>query len=182
MLRKRLGEIIYENSEIWDPEIGLYHATRGSIAFSTNSITLTLPASKTDPFRRGVAIPIAATGDEACPLASLNNLFTRFPEALTEPLFGIGRKCSKRLVNLEIGEKLCEANIFRPPSCHGFSLRAGAATWAKQMGLSDREIMLLGRWKSDVFSTYIHNNVNMVLDASRRFQRQRRRSPRRETH
>ena len=120
---------------------------------------MTLPASKIDPFRHGVSIPIAATGDEACPLASLNNLFTRFPKALNEPLFGIGRKFSRKLVNLEIGQKLGELNIFRPPSRRGFSFRA----WAKEMGLSDREIILLGRWKSDVSSPYIHNNVNMIL-------------------
>ena len=44
---------------------------------------------------------------------------------------------------------------FSPSSYKGHSFRIGAATLAAQQGLSDAQIRLMGRWKSNAFQKYI---------------------------
>ncbi|XP_049427268.1 uncharacterized protein LOC125885641, partial [Epinephelus fuscoguttatus] len=43
-------------------------------------------------------------------------------------------------------------------SCHSF--RIGAASSAARSGISDQVIQVLGRWSSQAYQTYIHNNLN----------------------
>ena len=53
---------------------------------------LTLPASKTDPFRQGIQLIIAGSHDNACPVRAMKQLMAkdthRPPQA---PLFCVGR-------------------------------------------------------------------------------------------
>ena len=44
-----------------------------------------------------------------------------------------------------------------PTQYKGHSFRIGAATLAAESGLSDAQIRLLGRWKSDSFRKYIRS-------------------------
>ena len=166
----RIGEFTYEPGDTRYQDFKDYHVTRRSITFSANSICLHLPASKTDPFRHGVTIPIAATDREACPLQSLQNLYKIDPQDLDHPLFKVDDKSTRRTVNTKLIECFATAPLFRRPHT-GVSFRAGAATEAKRAGMPDSDIQLLGRWKSDVFIRYIHSNESMVLNTSRRFQR-----------
>lgn len=140
----RLGEFTYELEDTRDRTFDQYHVTRQPITFSADSISLHLPASKTDPFRSGVAIPIAATDGEACPLRSLQNLYRRDPQAHDRPLFKAGNSFSRAQVNAAILECLIHAGVDIPEHA-GFSFRAGAATEAKRAGMPDSDIMLLGR-------------------------------------
>ena len=62
---------------------------QSSITFENGNIFLTLPTSKTDYFRKGVRIPIAAAppGSPTCPVAAIQILFDRFPASASAPLF-----------------------------------------------------------------------------------------------
>jgi hypothetical protein len=52
-----------------------WHITNASRNLNLDTgVSLTLPASKTDPFRTGVTIHMSTTNDEACPKAALLNL------------------------------------------------------------------------------------------------------------
>ena len=53
-------------------------------------------------------------------------------------------------------------------SSHSF--QRGAATAARLAGLSDSEIMILGRWKSDAYCLYVVTHTSHILAASRRHQ------------
>ena len=53
-------------------------------------LELSLPASKTDPFRQGVTILIASADDEACPVVALRRLVNDFPASAHAPLFDMG--------------------------------------------------------------------------------------------
>src|SRR5208282_3009244 len=78
----RSGELTWDNTT----EICLQ---RRHISFEQDgSVSLTLSASKTDPFRRGVLIQLASSPTSPiCPVAALKRLFTQFPRAPTDPLF-----------------------------------------------------------------------------------------------
>ena len=67
----RVGEFTYTAHDLKDVEFHKWFLTRRSVRFHDDYIKLTLPASKTDPFRQGVTLTIAATGDEAYAVTAL---------------------------------------------------------------------------------------------------------------
>ena len=83
----RIGEFTYSQSDL-NTEFDRWHITRGSVTLHKDHMELSLPSSKTDPFRRGVLLTIAAADDDACPVRSLRHLFERFPtNSPSAPLF-----------------------------------------------------------------------------------------------
>lgn len=88
----RCGEFTLSKGEKFDPSI---HLTRSSIEFIPNifyptHIRLVLPTSKTDPFRKGVAILISRAPSSAkttCAVAALQHLFQLDPQQASSPLF-----------------------------------------------------------------------------------------------
>jgi len=135
--------------------------TKGSVKVQGRGayIELTLPSSKTDPFRKGIKLTIAASLDNPCPVCAMEEYLTRDTHRPYQaPLFCIG--------SLEQEAFAREYDIHK---LHGVASRAGldygmwnahsfrrdAATWAAQVGISETEIQTLGRWKSDPYKAYI---------------------------
>jgi integrase len=122
---------------------------------------LTLPASKTDPFRLGITITIAAASDPACRVKSLRYLFEKYPLPTFSPLFTLSRDpttaadsaFTRTKVISRLRAILLELGVSGNYSGHSF--RRGAATWARSIGIPDVDLQLLGRWKSDAYKRYI---------------------------
>ncbi|KAF6238651.1 hypothetical protein HO173_003157 [Letharia columbiana] len=87
----RVGEFTWSQAESEDSDFGRWHITRRSITLHSHHMELSLPSSKTDPFRRGITLSIAAANNDAYPIRSLRNLFTRFPVSGSSPLFNPGK-------------------------------------------------------------------------------------------
>ena len=165
----RAGEITYSQSEAQDPNFSDWHVTRRSVHLHPNKLYLSLPSSKTDPFRRGITLTIAATGDDACAVSSLRNLFFRFPLPPTAPLFQtFNNSFSREYFISALRSGLRGLGIDGNYSGHSF--RRGAATSAQQAGLTKEEIQLLGRWKSDSWQLYIQTHESQLISTSSRFQ------------
>lgn len=130
-------------------------------------LELTLPASKTDPFRRGITLIIAASGDIACPVRALRHLF-RWETSSDSPLFQLDGAFTRETVTSQLRELLTLLGVQGHYSGHSF--RRGAATSAREAGLTIEEIQLLGRWKSDSYRLYIVTHPARILAASRRHQ------------
>ena len=189
----RIGEFTWSNSE-WrsDGDFKQWHITRSSVRFHPPGLTpdrayLTLPASKTDPFRRGITLTIAASGtnDRACAVFALHRLLEGWPAAPHTPLFSnthlthnpntATASSSETLANFDrvwvvnkLRELLTRAGITGHYSGHSF--RRGAATWARQAGILDGDIQLLGRWKSDAYKRYIEVHPEHIHNVSLRLQ------------
>ena len=161
----RAGEFTYSAHD-WEheEEFHKWFLTRRSVSFHDDYIELSLPASKTDPFRQGVTLTIAATGDEACAVTALRRLFHDWPASLSAPLFQIGGSFTRQ----RLTETLIAVGIDGHYTGHSF--RRGAATSAREAGLSEDEIQLLGRWKSDSYRLYTVTHPARILAASRRHQ------------
>jgi len=149
----RSGEFTWET---WDATSSAHHLARQHVEFINGSVNLTLPASKTDPFRNGVVIHLAQTTSPLCPVKALTRLFQEYPRQKSEPLFTrtIGSFNRVYIVD-KIKELLLQAGI----STFGFSghsIRKGAAVTAAANGISKENIKLLGRWKSDAIDVYIN--------------------------
>jgi len=132
-------------------------------------ILLTLPASKTDPFRKGITITIAAVPSRpTCPVSALKALFLELPDrAPTAPLFEEvdGKPLSYKFFVNSIRTALELAGL-NPKNYAGHSFRRGAASSAAAAGYSDYEIQLLGRWRSDAYKLYIETNHQRILHLS----------------
>ena len=166
----RMGEFTWARGEL-NPDFRNWHITWGSVQLSDDRLQLSLPASKTDPFRQGVTLTIAATGDEACAVAALIHLFARFPAPLNSPLFDTRHGFSRQLVTDSLRGILRELGFTGNYSGHSF--HRGTATSAREAGLSDSEIQLLGRWKSDAYKLYIQANPAIIWIVSKRHQHER---------
>ena len=164
----RIGEFTYSLKDR-TADFSKWFLTRRSMRLFDNHLELTLPASKTDPFRRGVTLTIAASGDDACPVEAIRYLFRRWKAPLDSPLFETAGGFTRELVIGQVRQNLALLGIKGHYSGHSF--RRGAATSARAAGLSDDEIMLLGRWKSDAYRLYIDTHPERLLAASRRHQR-----------
>ena len=164
----RVGEFTYSAKDLADPDFSQWFLTRRSVTLHEDHLELTLPASKTDPFRRGITLKIAASGDEACPVQALRHLF-RWEAPSDGPLFKWEGPFTRQLVTGKLREVLTLLGVKGHYSGHSF--RRGAATSAREAGCSNEEIQLLGRWKSDSYRLYIVTHPAHILAASRRHQR-----------
>ena len=152
----RSGEFTWDT---WTAEHHQFYLARTHIQFNSNdSVTLTLPSSKTDPYRSGATIPLAFSPNPSplCPVRALRNLYSLYPRPPTHPLFSrpYGQPFNKQFVIAKIRELLLSAGI---PSLgfSGHSIRKGAAVTAALNGVSRDDIKLLGRWKSDAVDNYL---------------------------
>src|SRR5579859_5478369 len=142
----RIGEFTWLT---WNNQSFLQSLSRGSIQFVPDGVILQLLASKTDPFRTGVSIPLSPSGDIACPVSALRTLVQRYPRTAPAPLFSqlIG-PFDRKWVLSKLRQALLFAGI-NPAGFSGHSFRRGAANSALKAGLSREDITKMGRWKSD---------------------------------
>lgn len=165
----RMGEFTWSAADQHE-DFSQWHMTRKSITLEEDRIYVQLPASKTDPFRQGVKLTIAAARDEACALKSLRRLLSDFPTSSQAPLFDTEKGFTRQYATNILRNTLSRLGYRGNYSGHSF--RRGAATSASESGLSENEIMALGRWKSDSFKLYIQTNPERIVEASRRHQQQ----------
>ena len=132
--------------------------------------TIFLPGSKTDPFRKGTTITVAAAppGSATCPVGALKALFEAEPRPETAALFEErpGMPLSRGFFLKMIRAALLHAG-YNPSEFAGHSFRRGAASSAAVAGYSDYEIQLLGRWRSDAFKLYLEVDQARLLQLSR---------------
>lgn len=173
----RVGEFTYREA---DTQLGTafhkWFVTKASIKIANDSsyMELSLPASKTDPFRKGIKLTIAASQDEGCPvdaMKQLRGIDTHRPA--TAPLFCVGRYNQGPFTREYVVTKLqhlARLAGLTNGTWNGHSFRRGAATWAAQKGMSEAEIQTLGRWRSDAYKSYIEYSGKERIALSRRFQ------------
>jgi hypothetical protein len=118
-------------------------------------IHLTLKASKTDPFRKGVTISVGRTGKHLCPVVALL-AYLAVRGGQEGPLFQHDdrRPLTKAAFVDQVRRTLTLAGV-EERSYAGHSFRIGAATAAATAGVDDSLIQTLGRWKSSAYLAYI---------------------------
>jgi integrase len=141
----------------FDPSL---HFTVACVDRSGRALSLLLPSSKTDQFRRGTPIPVPQSSDHVvCAQTRLLAYLDHAPAVPTAPLFRLasGRHLDSVSANRWLREALIGVGI-NPAGYSGYSFRRGAATAAAAAGAPDRDIMALGRWRSSVFTRYIDHD------------------------
>ena len=130
-------------------------------------IQVTIKQSKTDPFRQGVHLYLGRTGNLVCPVnAILAYLAVR--DSSPGPLFKLtnGSFRTRQQFALLISNTLKLAGIDdKHYNTHSF--RIGAATSAKEAGISDVQIKMLGRWKSEAYQLYVRTPREQLAKLSK---------------
>ena len=173
----RVGEFTYQRADLdLGPAFRNWHLTKSSIRISEDGsyMSVNLPASKTDPFRQGVDIMIAASGDEACPVRAMRDLYRvdqrRQP---LDPLFTADPHRRLPFTREHVVNQLRRLAIaagLGAGSWNGHSFRRGAATWAAEVGIPEHQIQALGRWTSAAYRSYIEPSREDWIAMSQRFQ------------
>lgn len=159
----RCGELTYD---VFDPS---RHLSIGSVEFANDKThaIITLPASKTDPFRQGVKVVAPAVPGEECPVRALTALICNRPH--TDPLFHLTRQQSfPRSHFVDTLNQTLKAVGVDPTGFSGHSFRRGAATWAAQSGCSEDEVQVMGRWNSNCSRRYVDRPATYRSDLARK--------------
>ena len=129
-------------------------------------LRVTLRSSKTDVFGAGVSIYIGSSHNELCPVTAVLSYLARRPSS-PGPLFILenGTPLSRRFLIQHVRQALAVAGL-DVTNFNGHSFRIGADTTASLVGISDSNIQLLGRWKSNAFTRYIRSPTNLLLSTS----------------
>ena len=124
---------------------------------------LHIKASKTDPFRQGVTVRIAANNTILCPINALR-LFLPLHPTQSGPLFAFqsGKYLTRSHMN-----RLLKDTTNNTANISSHSLRIGAASTAAAMGCPKYLIQGMGRWSSDCFRRYIRISDRTIRTASR---------------
>lgn len=140
------------------------------VAVTEKEVVVNLKTSKTDPFRKGVAIHIHATRNEVCPVSAFNKYLAlrgnHILESGTAALFltndGHPLTRTRFISNL----KFVLQCLGRDDSnFNGHSLRIGAATTCSKLRFEDHLIKTLGRWSSDCYTRYIRTAQSTIKAA-----------------
>ena len=109
-------------------------------------------ASKTDPFRSGCTIRIAAVQADVCPVRLMRQYLRHHPSR-SGPLFVLG--LNRYLIHQDIVNLLhrCLPDV---PAINTHSFCIGGASAAASMGVPDSHIQILGRWSSNAYLRYLH--------------------------
>jgi hypothetical protein len=116
-----------------------------------------LAASKTDIWRVGVHVHILANGSSTCPVRALDAMLkNRDTTDLDAPLFSFDGIHPVTRTQLLKGMKIwLDKAGLNPDHYSGHSLRKGGAQSLYEAGVSDSQIMILGRWRSACFKLYV---------------------------
>ena len=134
---------------------------------SPTVIQVTIKQSKTDPFRVGCKLCLGKTGTHICPIdAILPYLALR--GAGYGPLFikDNGVYLTRHQFSSLLNEILQRAGV-NSAGYNTHSFRIGAATTAKENGISDVHIKMLGRWQSSAYQLYIRTPQEQLAKLSK---------------
>ena len=122
---------------------------------------------KTDPFRKGVTLTLGKTGNFLCPVeAILPYLAIRGPRP--GPLFILsdGRMLTRQLFSTFLDNILVALKL-KKDHFNTHSFRIGVATSAKEAGMPDVFIKMMGRWHSDSYQRYIRVSPDQMAKFSK---------------
>ena len=164
----RCGEFTIPSLATYDPEVHLFLADVAvDDKLAPTVVQITIKQSKTDPFRQGVQLYLGKTDTGLCPVKAVW-AYRATRDAIPGPLFKLAN--TQGLTRQEFSARLTRTLTAAGVPVKGYtthSFRIGAATTAKEAGVSDVHIKMLGRWKSDAYQLYVRTPKECLARLSR---------------
>jgi hypothetical protein len=123
-------------------------------------VQVIIKQSKTDPFRQGVNLYLGKRGEKLCPVSAI---------------YGFGGQVQALFLCFRTGHILPDDMVAKVLHQAGLndqhysthSFRIGAATSAKDAGISDAHIKMLGRWRSEAYQLYVRTPKEQLAKLSK---------------
>ena len=145
----RVSEYTAPGRRVWDPLVTL---SISDVVFRRRGgVKLIIKSSKTDPFKVGATVYLAATGLSFCPVSALKR-YCRRRGKFPGPLFILENGLF--LTKSDVGKLLFDCFPYNA-GLQTHSFRIGGATAAAEAGVPSYLIQLMGRWRSAAFKKYI---------------------------
>jgi hypothetical protein len=150
----------------FDPDINLCFQ---DVKLSQDKCILTLKASKTDPFRKGIDITLFLRQHNICPVTNITEYYKvrqRCGSKPLDPLFvtSEGLPLSRAYFILRLKQVLDKLGL-KSTNYSGHSFRIGACTSGADARLEDHLLQTLGRWSSDCYKRYIRTSEHTIKQA-----------------
>jgi hypothetical protein len=163
----RCGE--FTCTSVFKPTVNLCF---GDVSFTEDHVLLTLKASKTDPFRKGVVITLFDTQQSIINPYTILRRYCHMRElagaAPTDPLFITQTGLPlDRATFLSLLKTVLQHIGLDSAYYSGHSFRVGAASTCALVRIEDHLIKTLGRWSSDCYYRYIRTPLSAIRDAQR---------------
>ena len=153
----RSSEFCSRTSQAFEPSRTLLVK---DVSITGQTAFVNIKISKTDPFREGQIIRLAASNSSVCPVRALQN-HLRNCNLPNQPLFTFAdASYLSRQILSNILKSLLPKHNCSPFSSHSF--RIGAATTAAAAGIPEWLIKVLGRWSSDCYERYIKTPATVL--------------------
>lgn len=152
----RSSEFTVPSQDSYDHEV---HLSPTDIAVDNKAnpqlLQVTIKQSKTDPFRQGASLFLGRTHSSICPVTAILP-YLEVRRNQNGPLFILkdGRMLTRQLFSTFLNDILDELQL-NQSQFNTHSFRIGAATTAKEAGVDDIHIKMLGLWRSDTYQLYI---------------------------
>lgn len=143
-------------------------ATHLTLQSNPTTIQVTIKQSKTDPFHQDCKLCLGKTGADICPItAILPHLAVRGSAPGPQFILNNGDYLTRQLFSTRLSTVLEQAGI-NSKGYNTHSFRIGAAMTAKEKGIDDIHIKMLGRWKSSAYQLYIRPPQQHLAKLSKR--------------
>lgn len=160
----RTGEFVVDSGTKPDPVRLLTVGSIKQIQHQPPVLSVHLKASKTDPFRQEVDVPITNSTAVKTILKLLNRRATDGSNEQHRPLFLMsnGQPLTRARLLSVTRQLLASAGISTDPEV-GISFRRGGATALANARVTDRVIKLAGRWRSHSYARYIDTSLPVLM-------------------
>ena len=164
----RSSEFTAPSQTFFDP---CTHLSLADVAVNSRSspklMSVTIKHSKTDQLQQDHNIYLGRTDHSICPVDAMTSYLAvrgNTPGALFVKKNGV--PLAHSLFSAELDDLLCKLHL-NHDEFNTHSFRIGAATTAKDAGVSDSHIKRLGRWRSNVYQSYIRTSPLQLAKLSK---------------
>lgn len=160
----RTGEFVVDSGTNPDPMRLLTVGSIKRIQHSPPVLSVHLKASKTDPFRHEVDVPITNSTAVKLILSLLKSRTAAGTDEQHRPLFLMsnGQPLTRARLLATTRQLLAAAGIVTDPAV-GISFRRGGATALANARVTDRVIKLAGRWRGHSYARYIDTTLPVLM-------------------
>ena len=163
----RVSEFTSPTTTNYSPE---KHLLRRDVKLHKRSLTLTIKASKSDPYRVSCTLPVGATDTPTCPVRAVRKFLSKAKHRPSRPLFTLssGEFLTWSRLTSILRKLLRVASLTskETPYYGSHSLRIGAATDAAAAGLPSWLIQAARHWKSTAYKRYIRSPKHLMLQVA----------------
>lgn len=160
----RTGEFTVDSASKPDPLRLLTVSSIAQIQQNPPVLSVHLRASKTDPFRHEVDVPITNHTAVRLLLQMLRRRASSHTDEPHRPLFLMadGNPLTRARLLAATRQLLLSARVTTDPNI-GVSFRRGGATALANAKVEDRLIKLAGRWRSSAYARYIDTSMPVLM-------------------